>query len=106
MAFNGDSDAFIGAGVMGEAMIKGLLHQQVLAPENIVTAADPQGGTSGHAASALRHSRYHHGQCGGSSGLMRWCCRSKPQVMGKVLPELRGQVDGVRLISASLPAWN
>ena len=41
MAFNGEKIAFVGAGVMGEAMIKGLLHQQVLLPEHIV-ASDPR----------------------------------------------------------------
>ena len=42
MTFKGNTVSFIGAGVMGEAMIKGLLNQNVLAPASI-TAADPRG---------------------------------------------------------------
>lgn len=38
--FTDQKVAFIGAGIMGEAMIRGLLNQQIVAPEQIV-AADP-----------------------------------------------------------------
>jgi len=38
MAFNGEKIAFVGVGVMGEAMIKGLLSQELLPAENIVAA--------------------------------------------------------------------
>ena len=96
MAFNGEKTAFVGAGVMGEAMIKGLLKERLLAPENIV-AADPRGE---HLA-ALRE-RYgievttDNAEAARAADVL--VLSVKPQVMGAVLPELRGQVDGVRLI--------
>lgn len=96
MAFNGEMTAFIGAGVMGEAMIKGLLSQQLLAPESIV-AADPR-------ADRLDELRRRYGitvttdnaEAARAADVV--VLSVKPQVMDAVLPELRGQVDGVRLI--------
>ena len=96
MAFNGEKVAFVGAGVMGEAMIKGLLHQQLLSPENMI-ASDPR-------EERLRELRQLYGIEVAASN--QTAARAadvlvlsvKPQVMGKVLSELRGQVDGVRLI--------
>ena len=41
MPFEKQKVAFIGSGVMGEAMIKGLLNRELLRPEQIV-AADPR----------------------------------------------------------------
>lgn len=96
MAFNGEKIAFVGAGVMGEAMIKGLLHQQLLKPEHII-AADPR-------AERLVEIDERYGvkttrdNVQAASGADVLVLSVKPQVMGKVLPELRGQVDGVRLI--------
>lgn len=96
MAFNGEKTAFVGAGVMGEAMIKGLLKQRLLAPENIV-AADPR---SEHLAALCE--RYgievttDNAEAARAADVL--VLSVKPQVMGAVLPELRGQVDGVRLI--------
>ena len=96
MAFNGEMTAFIGAGVMGEAMIKGLLQQQLLAPENIV-ASDPRG-------DRLEALRGRYGievttdNAAAASAADVLVLSVKPQVMDAVLPELRGQVDGVRLI--------
>ena len=96
MTFNGDSVAFIGAGVMGEAMIKGLLHQQVLAPASI-TAADPR-------AEHLDSLRQRYGirtttdNLAAAKAADSLVLSVKPQVMGKVLSELSGQVDGVNLI--------
>ena len=96
MAFNGETTAFIGAGVMGEAMIKGLLGQKLLAPDNIV-AADPR---QDH-LEALRE-RYgirvttDNVEAARAADLL--VLSIKPQAMGAVLPELRGQVDSARLI--------
>ncbi|MDE2775424.1 MAG: pyrroline-5-carboxylate reductase [Chloroflexota bacterium] len=96
MAFNGEMTAVIGAGVMGEAMIKGLLKQRLLAPENIV-ASDPR---ADH-LEALR-GRYGIEATRDNASAARAAdvlvLAVKPQVMDAVLPELRGQVDGVRLI--------
>ncbi len=96
MAFNGEKTAFIGAGMMGEAMIKGLLKQRLLAPERIV-AADPR-------AERLAVLRERYGiqvttdnvEAAKSADVLALAV--KPQVMDAVLPQLRGQVDGVRLI--------
>jgi pyrroline-5-carboxylate reductase len=96
MAFNGEKTAFIGAGVMGEAMIKGLLTKQLLAPEHIV-AADPR-------ADRLNELRTRYGITVSTDNAEAACAADvvvlsvKPQVMDVVLPELRGQVDSVRLI--------
>jgi pyrroline-5-carboxylate reductase len=96
MAFNGEKTAFIGAGVMGEAMIKGLLNQELLPPENIV-AADPRG-------DHLHALRDRYGILVATDNVEAACGADvlvlsvKPQVMDAVLSELRGQVDGVRLI--------
>ena len=96
MAFNGEKVAFVGAGVMGEAMIKGLLHQKLLEPESI-TASDPR-------AEHLNQLRSAYGiivttdNGEAARGADALVLSVKPQVMGRVLPELRGRVDGVRLI--------
>ena len=96
MAFNGEKTAFIGAGVMGEAMIKGLLKQQLLAPENIV-ASDPR---SEHLAALCQEYAIQvttdNAAAARSADVL--VLSVKPQVMGTVLAELRGQVDSVRLI--------
>ena len=96
MTFNGDSVAFIGAGVMGEAMIKGLLHQQVLEPSS-VTAADPR-------AERLDTLRQRYGihtttdNVKAAQGADALVLSVKPQVTGKVLSELSGHVDKTCLI--------
>ncbi len=96
MAFNGEKIAFVGAGVMGEAMIKGLLNQKIVQPASI-TAADPR-------AEHLELLRERYGICtttdnaDAARGANALVLSVKPQVMGKVLPELRGQVDDVGLI--------
>ncbi len=96
MAFNGELIAFVGAGVMGEAMIKGLLHQRSLSRETVI-AADPND-------ERLEHLCREYDVKGTNDN--REAVRDakivvlsvKPQVMGKVLDELRGSVDNVRLI--------
>ena len=96
MAFNGETTAFIGAGVMGEAMIKGVLSQRLLAPENIV-AADPR-------RERLDMLRERYGiqvttdNAAAASAADILVLSVKPQVMEAVLLELRGQVDSLRLI--------
>ncbi|MDE2853285.1 MAG: pyrroline-5-carboxylate reductase [Chloroflexota bacterium] len=96
MAFNGEKIAFVGAGVMGEAMIKGLLSQELLPAENIV-AADPRA----ERLNALRE-RYDilvtTDNREASRGADVLVLAVKPQVMGAVLAELCGQVDAVQLI--------
>ena len=96
MTFQGETTAFIGAGVMGEAMIKGLLHQQLLAPESIV-AADPR-------EDHLESLRKRYGirattdnvEAARAADLL--VLAVKPQAIGAVLPELGGHLERTRLI--------
>ena len=96
MVFNGEKVAFVGAGVMGEAIIKGLLHQKLLGPESI-TASDPRAEhlQQLHSAYGINVTTDNGEAARGADVLV---LSVKPQVMGRVLPELRGRVDGVRLI--------
>ena len=96
MAFNGELIAFIGAGVMGEAMIKGLLHQQRLSRESII-AADPNDERLEHLCRAysIRGTNDNREAVREAKIVV---LSVKPQVMGKVLDELRGSVDQVSLI--------
>lgn len=96
MAFNGETIAFIGGGVMGEAMIKGLLNQKLVKAEQIIVS-DP------HEA-RLKELKATYGinfvtdnlQVAQKADVL--VLSVKPQVMDKVLPPLRGRVDGVTLI--------
>lgn len=96
MAFNGEIVAFIGGGVMGEAMIKGLLNQKLVKANQIIVA-DPN-------KDRLKQLKVAYGITTTTSNIQAvekaevMVLSVKPQVMGKVLPELRGRVDGVRLI--------
>ena len=96
MTFKGKTVSFIGAGVMGEAMIKGLLHQNVLTPASI-TAADPR-------AEHLETLRQRFGirvttdNVAAAKSADSLVLSVKPQVMGPVLAELSGQVEHVELI--------
>ena len=96
MAFHGKTIAFIGAGVMGEAMIRGLLHQELLTPSQII-AADPHAGR-------LRHIENAYGiRCTGDNleaavAADVLVLSIKPQVMSKALSQLRGHVADVSLI--------
>ncbi len=96
MAFNGETIAFIGAGVMGEAMIKGLLHQKLVKPKMIV-AADPREARLKELGEiyGIRCTVDNVAAARAADVLV---LSVKPQVMDKVLPELRGQLDGLRLV--------
>ena len=96
MAFNGEKIAFVGAGVMGEAMIKGLLSQHLLQAEHII-AADPRAERLAELSERYAiQTTTDNVQAARDADVL--VLSVKPQVMNKVLPELRGQVDGVRLI--------
>ncbi len=96
MAFADEKIAFIGAGVMGEAMIRGLLRQNTARPQNII-AADPR-----EDRLAELERRYaiqvtpHNLQAAAAADAL--VLATKPQAMDKVLSELAGQVDEIRLI--------
>ena len=96
MAFHEETVAFIGAGVMGEAMIRGLLHKALLKPSQIV-AADP------HVARLEQIKSAYGVRCTvdnleAAVAADVLVLSIKPQVMSKVLSQLRGHVDGARLI--------
>ncbi len=96
MAFKGETISFIGAGVMGEAMINGLLRQQLLAPKNIL-AADPN-------QARLHEMRQQYGiRCTADNQKAAreadiLVLSVKPQVISKVWHGLSGQVDDLSLI--------
>ena len=96
MSFKDEKIAFIGAGVMGAAMIKGLLHQGLLQPGQI-TAADPR---AEHLSSLGE--RYGINITTSNLAAAEACdilvVAIKPQVMDQVLSELGGEVDHVRLV--------
>jgi pyrroline-5-carboxylate reductase len=96
MGFNGEKIAFIGAGVMGEAMIKGVLSQKLVKPEQII-AADPHEVRLKELTTryGIKHTTSNAEAVKDAEILV---LSVKPQVMDKVLPELRGRVDSVRLI--------
>ena len=96
MAFNGETISFIGAGVMGEAMIKGLLHQQLVSPENIMAADPNQARLDDIKAQYGIHCTTDNLAAAKEANVL--VLSVKPQVIGKVLPELRGQVNDVSLI--------
>lgn len=96
MTFNGETIAIIGAGVMGEAIIAGLLHQRLLEARQII-AADPR-------AEHLDGLRAKYG-IGTTTDNVQAAQKAdvlvlavKPQGMDVVLPELSGRVGAARLI--------
>jgi pyrroline-5-carboxylate reductase len=98
MLFESQKIAFIGSGVMGEAMIKGLLHQKLLQPDQII-AADPR---RDHGAElAARYGlRYTPDNAGAADEADILVLSVKPQVMPQVLPELRrGAHDAALIVS-------
>lgn len=96
MTFNGETIALIGAGVMGEAIIAGLLHQRLLEAQQII-ASDPR-------AEHLHGLRARYGICTTTNNVQAaekadvLVLAVKPQGMDVVLPELSGMVGAVRLI--------
>ncbi len=88
--------AFVGSGVMAEAMIRGILKQELLSPERIIA--------SGPRSERGRELQKLYG--------VRWTTQNteavehaevvvlsvKPQVMPKVLPELRGHIKPDALV--------
>lgn len=88
MSLQNKTVSFIGSGVMGEAMMKGLLHQDLLKPERII-ASDPH-----HERGQQITQRYgltftpdnREAASGGDVVVLS----VKPQVMTKALHDLRG----------------
>ncbi len=96
MALRNERIAFIGCGMMGEAMVKGLLHNELVEPSQIVAS---------HPREARRRElveRYAIGTAGtnaeaaGNASLV--ALTVKPQVLGEVLAELDGHVASDALV--------
>jgi pyrroline-5-carboxylate reductase len=96
MPLNDTTIAFIGSGVMGEAMVKGLLSKRLVTGNQII-------------ASDLHEDRIRHlNECYGIRGTLHnveaaaqadiLVLAVKPQVLGKVLHELRGRADKATLV--------
>lgn len=92
--------ALIGAGAMGEAIISAILRRQVVPPEQII-AAEP--GTRRRNELAARYGinttadnqeAVHHGQV--------VILAIKPQMLGTVMPQLRGTLDSSTLLISIL----
>ncbi len=96
MTFKDETIAFIGAGVMGEAIIAGLLHQRLLDARQII-ASDPRAEHLG----GLR-AKYAIGTTTSNTLAAEKAdvlvLAVKPQGMDVVLPELSGRLGSVRLI--------
>jgi pyrroline-5-carboxylate reductase len=90
------SIGFIGAGVMAEAMIGGLLEKKLVAPEHII-ATGPR--AKRRADLEARHhvrTTADNGQAARDSAIVVICL--KPQFLARVLPELKGNVGPEQLL--------
>lgn len=96
MVFEDKQIVFIGAGVMGEAMIKGLLSQSIVSPEHI-TVADPN-------HDRVEQLKTQYGIQGTLDNVQAakvadiLILSVKPQVMDRVMHPLRGRADHIDLI--------
>ena len=87
MSFADIQIAFVGSGVMGEAMIKGLLNQRLLGPEQII-AADPRA-ERGAELSERYGVRFTTDNSKAAEGSQILVLATKPQVIDAVLPTVR-----------------
>ncbi len=88
--------SFIGGGVMGEAMIQGLLNRQTVAPSSIIVS-EPR-----EKRRAEIEAHYHIRTTADNREALRAgevvVFSIKPQVLTRVLPELRGQLHDEQLV--------
>ena len=96
MSFENQKIAFIGSGIMGEAMMKGLVSKQLLQPGQII-AADPREdrGVELKQRYGLRFTTDNAAAADEADILV---LSVKPQVMEKVLPQLRRGAHDASLI--------
>jgi pyrroline-5-carboxylate reductase len=88
--FAGATIAFIGGGVMGEAMIRGLLSQEIVSPEQIVTA-DPWAARTDYLARTYGIRVTQDNREAAEAGQIV-VLSIKPQSIPYVLPEIRGHL--------------
>ncbi len=90
------SIAFIGGGVMGEAMIQGLLNRKTVAPEGIIVSEPNEKRRTGIAQ------RYHIRTTADNRKAVQEgevvVFSIKPQILARVLPELKGTLRADQLV--------
>ncbi len=91
-----DSVAFIGGGVMAQAMIQGLLGKRVVAPEGI-TVSEPR-----EKRRSELETRYHIHTTSDNRAAARAgqvvVLSIKPQILARVLPQLKGQLKPEQVV--------
>ena len=96
MKLNGKNIAFIGSGVMAEAMIKGLLRHGLVTPEQVVASGPrPERGRFLHERYAVRTTTDNVEAVQGADPVV---LSIKPQVLCRVLEELGGHVEAEALV--------
>ena len=96
MKLNGKNIAFIGSGVMAEAMIKGLLRHGLVTPEQVVASGPrPERGRILHELYAVRTTTDNVEAVQGADPVV---LSVKPQVLCRVLEELGGHVEPEALV--------
>jgi len=96
MALRNDKLAFIGCGTMGEAMVKGLLHEDLVRPEQIVVS---------HPRPERREDlierygvRAEENNADAAHGATVVVLSNKPQVMNEIICDLQGQLEVETLV--------
>ncbi|NLG27883.1 MAG: pyrroline-5-carboxylate reductase [Chloroflexi bacterium] len=95
-AFDNISVGFIGGGIMAEAVIKGLLRQQLVPAERII-ASDPLEARRAHLAGTL-HIRTTASNAEAVNAGQLLVLAVKPQVLRSVMAELGGSIPTDRLV--------
>ncbi len=96
MSFENQKIAFIGSGIMGEAMMKGLVSRKLLEPSQII-AADPRQ-DRGEELEQRYGLRFTMDNAAAADEADILVLSVKPQVMEKVLPQLRRGAHDASLI--------
>lgn len=91
-----DTIAFIGGGVMAEAMIQGLVNNKAITPDGITVAEPREKHRADLAARYHVHVTGDNCQAARAGGIV--VLSIKPQVLARVLPELKGQLRAEQLI--------
>jgi pyrroline-5-carboxylate reductase len=100
VALQNSTIAFIGSGVMAEAMIKGLLNQKLLNGDQII-AAEPRE-ERGHELVARYGLRFTHENAEAAQQADILVISTKPQVMGEVARSLNGNGKHASLVLSIL----
>ena len=100
MALDNKTVAFIGSGVMAEAMIKGLLNQKLLTADQLI-AAEPLE-DRGRTLQARYGLRYTPDNAEAAEAADLLVFSTKPQVIGQVFKSLKGQGSKASLVLSIL----